>query len=186
MDWSNALTVLPKWVLVFFATLSVIVIAYAMSIADCRIHLFGLPFGPDRSCSGAMTTLPEGSILAWDPVVRTGDGDPTPNRRSIPEGWRICGTAVSTPDLNGRFLVGTASVRDAGETGGTKTIEGGAHLHSGTTSLVDAKADRPCSGKCYAPTPAHSHTFTTDRGGEHSHGDNRPPFYSVVFLCPIE
>lgn len=183
MDWSKILRILPKWIFTFLAALSVVVITYSMSIADCRIHLFGLSFGPDASCSGNRAEFPDGSILSWDPIERNSDGVATQNRRPIPDGWKICGTSSSTPDLGGRFLIGTTSVRDAGDTGGTATIEGGTHIHTGTTSKVAAEAGRPCSGNCYPPAPSHAHTFATDPGGEHSHGDNRPPYYSVVFLC---
>jgi hypothetical protein len=183
VDWAKIIQALPKWVFVFLAFIASAVIVHAMVVAKCRTQLFGLSFGPDQSCDAPITSLPQGTVLAWDPVERDGKGKATRNRLQVPRGWVVCGTAASTPDLTGRFLVGTSSLQDAGKIGGTATIVGGAHTHSGSTDRVGAEAGRPCSGNCYPPAPSHSHKFSTDPGGEHAHGDNRPPFYSVVYLC---
>ena len=132
-----------------------------------------------------ISQLPKGTIIPWDPVIRTPTGEPTVSRLDIPAGWKICGTTPSTPNLDDKFLMGTSSLQQAGNTGGVAEIAGGQHKHSGTTDPVNADRNRPCDGNCYPPSPSHNHKFTTDDGGTHSHGDNRPPFLKIIFLCKL-
>lgn len=139
----------------------------------------------DKSSAAIMAAVPIGTILPWDPVIRDSQNNDTKNRRSVPDGWTICGTQGGTPDLNESFIMGVGSLTKGGERGGKDTIDGAPHTHTGTTSVQNADRNRHCDGNCYAPTPAHSHTFTTNLDGAHSHGTNRPTYYSVVFLCKL-
>ncbi|BAY65118.1 hypothetical protein NIES22_52200 [Calothrix brevissima NIES-22] len=61
----------------------------------------------------ARPELPQGSIIPW----YTKDG-------SIPAGWAVCDGANGTPDLRGKFLMGTTNTSKVGETGDGNTVIG--------------------------------------------------------------
>lgn len=130
--------------------------------------------------------VPEGVILAWDPVLRGRDGTPSGGFRPVPDGWHICDGSNGTPDLGGRFLMGAPSIGAAGATGGKATIQdSGAHVHSGTTGVTRGPDHSiSCAGKCGGGrTAAHSHTFDIAESGRHSHGTNLPPYYGIIYIC---
>jgi len=132
---------------------------------------------------------PNGVIFAWDAVIRDKDGAPTGEYRSVPDGWQVCNGGNGTPDLTSRFLVGTATLSSAGETGGTVNIkESGAHTHSGTTGVTRGPDHGiSCSGKCSGGrTASHSHSFDTGESEKHSHGSNLPPYYKIIYICKVE
>lgn len=81
--------------------------------------------------------LPAGSIIMW-------------SGSTIPDGWGLCdgslyGT-VQSPNLSGRFIVGSGAGYTIGNTGGAKEV-----------TLV------------LSQMPQHNHTGTTTSGGAHSH-----------------
>ena len=50
MDIEKIVINSPKWVFVFLAIILSAVILHALIYAQCRTALFGMPFGPDKSC----------------------------------------------------------------------------------------------------------------------------------------
>ena len=42
---------LPRWIFAFAALAIAFATIFGMFFAECRTHIFGLPFGPDRVCS---------------------------------------------------------------------------------------------------------------------------------------
>jgi hypothetical protein len=64
----------------------------------------------------------------------------------IPDGWALCDGTNGTPDLTDRFILSVSGSEDPGETGGS---------HTKTLSVSNL--------------PSHTHTFTTDPAGAHSH-----------------
>jgi microcystin-dependent protein len=66
---------------------------------------------------------------------------------NIPAGWAVCDGANGTPDLRDRFVLGTGAGENPGETGGANT-----------RSLTANEL------------PSHTHDFTTNTTGNHSHG----------------
>ena len=79
----------------------------------------------------------------------------------IPDGWALCDGTNGTPDLTDRFILSVSASEDPGETGGS---------HTKTLSVSNL--------------PSHTHSFTTDSAGAHSHrirvekygGSNDPRF----------
>lgn len=70
--------------------------------------------------------VPRGGIIAWSGTIA-----------AIPPGWRLCDGTGGTPDLRGRFILGTsvdvadtANAEEVGATGGTKYNVTGTHNHS--------------------------------------------------------
>jgi len=72
-------------------------------------------------------------------------GDP----QALPYGWRLCDGTNEAPDLRDRFILGVKNGQDPGETGGSDIIK----LSKGNL-------------------PEHYHTFTTNKGGSHTHDYN--------------
>jgi microcystin-dependent protein len=66
---------------------------------------------------------------------------------SIPSGWALCDGANGTPDLRDRFILGAGAGENPGEAGGSNT----------KTLTVNE-------------LPSHTHAFTTNTTGNHSHG----------------
>ena len=133
--------------------------------------------------------VPNGVIFAWDAIIRNRDGTPTGEFRSVPDGWQVCNGEKGTPDLAGKFLMGSASLSGAGETGGKTNIKAsGVHTHSGTTGVTRGPDHGiSCSGKCSGGrTAAHSHSFDTGESGKHSHGSNLPPYYKIIYICKVD
>jgi len=64
----------------------------------------------------------------------------------IPEGWALCDGTNGTPDLTDRFILSVSAGENPGETGGS---------HTKTLSVSNL--------------PSHTHSFTTDSAGAHSH-----------------
>jgi len=183
MDWSKLIVVLPKWVLVFLAVVLAVAMIYSLS-NRCTIEVFGLGFGPRRSCGPVSDgALPVGSIVAWSPAtdaVLPADGQ-----------WVVCGTHPGTPSLDERFLMGVSSLQEAGKEGGSNEITTEpSHDHSGETAQANASSGErvvPCSGNCGGRATVHKHGFTTSASAAHNHGgDNRPRYRSVLFLCRIQ
>lgn len=65
---------------------------------------------------------------------------------SIPAGWQLCDGTNGTPDLRDRFVLSVGASEDPGATGGSDSV-----------TLTTAEL------------PSHSHTFTTNSAGVHSH-----------------
>ena len=84
-------------------------------------------------------TLQPGMIMMWAGEVN-----------QVPTGWQLCngsGTtsnSIQIPDLRDRFIVGSGSTYDTGDTGGS------------TSATTSSDGD-------------HSHTVTVNSGGSHSH-----------------
>jgi len=89
--------------------------------------------------------VPLGGILMWSGSVAT-----------IPTGWALCDGTGGTPDLRGRFIIGSGTTYAIGDSGGSATANL-AHTHT------TANANTDTSG-------AHTHTTTTPAaGGTHAH-----------------
>lgn len=66
-------------------------------------------------------------IEAGQPVVSGGDGVPSGtivayNGANVPEGWAICDGSNGTPNLKGRFILGSVSKDKIGKTGGEEEV----------------------------------------------------------------
>ncbi|WP_375205464.1 hypothetical protein [Hyphococcus sp.] len=136
-----------------------------------------------ESLGNAVAGLPAGVMIAWDPIVRDSTGQER-SRLTVPQGWEICGTTKKSQQVENAVLVGVSTITEAGKIGGQAEISNGLHSHTG---IADSRPGRSegvhCSGKCGGPISGHDHTLSIDQSGDHSHGTNFPPYYSVVFLC---
>ena len=127
--------------------------------------------------------LPIGSIVAWNPILKDKNGNQT--YRNLPDGWSICNGLNGTPNLTEKFLMGVVDVKKSGDLGGSNTIaESGSHTHrytiakgGGTRTPVGFQSQ---GGQC--ETANHN----TGAAGNHSHGDNRPAYYSAIYIMKLK
>ena len=92
-------------------------------------------FSQSAIAAAVQAALPAGVITMW-----------SGSAAAIPTGWLLCDGTNSTPDLRGKFVMGSNVSYAVGATGGTDSI-----------TLTNAEL------------PAHTHTGTTDADGIHSH-----------------
>jgi microcystin-dependent protein len=127
--------------------------------------------------------IPSGGIIGYHGAVA-----------NIPTGWFICDGNNGTPNLVGRFIIGTATdsggTYDVGDTGGAAdvTLTGAqsgvpAHTHTVTASL---------NGAGGAGTNPQTHTsqstassFTTNANAAANAAEahtNLPPYYALAYI----
>lgn len=111
--------------------------------------------------------VPVGGIIMW-------------GGSTIPQGWYLCDGTSGTPDLRGRFILGSNSTLALNSTGGASTVTitnatMPAHYHTynafGTGTLVTV------GGGTRGQVSAN--TGTTGSGLPHS---NLPPYYILAFI----
>ena len=113
------------------------------------------PTNINNAVWGALAyVFPRGVIMAWW-------GQPN----TVPPGWLLCNGLNGTPNLQDRFIMGTAGSRAVGEAGGgfstsPWTDERGWHSHGGATGV---HALTPEEG------PSHQHGGSTAGAGGHVH-----------------
>ena len=90
--------------------------------------------------------IPTGAIIMW-----SGDSS------SLPTGWALCDGSQGTPDLQGRFIVGTGNGYSSGNTGGTAT-NNLAHNHTVNSHNHSISGQSPGTNS----TGSHSHHIEHD------------------------
>jgi microcystin-dependent protein len=146
------------------------------------------------------TYLPTGVIVMWSGAIT-----------SIPVGWSLCDGTSGTPNLVDRFILGTATEIEIGDTGGSNSVtlttqQIPSHTHTATTNTtgahthtVEALADGNriidssaggfvSTAKVTATTSSsgnHSHTVTVDNTGGGEAHENRPAFYKLAFIIKV-
>lgn len=176
---------LPRWAITFLAVVIAVVIIYATAIAQCTTEIFGLTFGPKASCNGVSGAIPEGTILGWDPILRSPDGQPTGRTRTLPAAWKVCDGRNGTPNLDSRFLMGVLTESMAGKPSGSNVIPSApVHNHGGVSTDLHYRHGQVNweVGGGHPDRYSHGHSISDDGGHDHG-GDNRPAFYPVLFLC---
>lgn len=134
--------------------------------------------------------VPKGAILLW-----------SGSTNDIPSGWALCDGTLSTPDLRGRFVVGSGGAYSAGATGGSSTHNhGGAtqgHTltiaeippHSHTYSSYDSGYNVPSFPDGQALSPITAQTSTVGGGQPHMHpiqdATNLPPYYALAYIMKL-
>ena len=98
--------------------------------------------------------FPRGTIIAWYGQAN-----------QVPAGWLLCNGLNGTPNLQDRFILGTAGSRTVGEAGGAfsaaaVTDAQGTHGHGGATVATTLTE---------AQMPSHQHGGSTDGQGNHAH-----------------
>jgi microcystin-dependent protein len=128
-------------------------------------------------------TVPLGGIIMWSGAT-------------VPGGWHLCDGTASTPDLRGRFVLGSGTgpnltPRTAGQIGGTEThalttSEMPSHNHSGSVATVGYTSSWNTGEEAMAaPNQSRNNgneTFTTANAGGGAAFDKMPPYYVLAFI----
>lgn len=136
-------------------------------------------------------SVPLGTILMYAPVT-TSEFDVS--GLGIVDnviGWAICNGNNTTPNLKGKFVVGydpdDADYNAIGDIGGAKTVtlditQIPSHVHP-TTAIISAGGPAN-DGFEHVNTGTTAIENTNAAGGGLSH-ENRPPFYTVLYIKKI-
>lgn len=174
MEIDKLLVASPKWVFVFLALVISGVIIHSYTFATCRTNLFGLKFGPEKSCEPSYPI--ESVLISSAPCNKLG------------------GSWSEFEEASGRLIVGVGAATDQNsETRKFKPYQkGGGYTHklleSQMPKHVHAQVWGQGSGKL--PTTASGNdisTFngteiqsTSPKGGNEPH-NNMPPFIALYF-----
>ena len=138
----------------------------------------GVTINGDLNVTGSSVgTVPSGTIVMY-------------NGNTAPSGWAICNGQNGTPDLRDKFIVGSGSSYNRGDTGGAASVtltvnQIPSHDHNvdtlnefasthGTWQTAGGYRQDHVGG-------THRKPITSDTGGGQSH-ENRPPYYAVTFI----
>ena len=133
------------------------------------LALFLIACRRERPELGRSETVPDGPIPSGLVMAFAGN--------EIPAGWTVCDgrttpTGLQTPDLRGRFVLGTEPGPAVGQPGGSE-----AHVHVGTTGPGDGSrlgADR--DNDVYPPSVGHRHSVELEPAS------HLPPHVRLVYL----
>ena len=148
-----------------------------------RIQDGGLTINGDLNVTGAFNYLPRGVILSYNSIT-------------APSGWAICDGNNGTPDLRGRFILGTGqgtnlTNRTWKDTGGTETHtlsinEIPAHNHKFSGYNYQQWAHTPNGDRVSMPLRSdYSTNLTTENSGGGSAHNNMPPYYVLTWIMKL-
>lgn len=129
--------------------------------------------------AGGGGNIPSGGIIIW-----SGAAD------AVPESWALCDGGNGTPDLRGRFVLGSADGYAAGSTGGEETHtltkdEMPEHNHftfvKGSNSYVQA---RECINATKSKSASLDVYYTGYEGDSKPH-NNMPPYYVLCYIMKL-
>lgn len=133
--------------------------------------IFGIPAG------GGGGGIPSGLIAMWSGAAS-----------AIPDGWALCDGSNGTPDLRGKFALGSSDKYAVGATGGEETHtltvnEMPSHNHSykHRQSGRSTKTNQEYGGDHYGDLV--SDTSGT-AGGSQAH-NNMPPYYALCYIIKL-
>lgn len=170
------------------------ILGYAAAAARIPVGADGAVLTADSTNANGVSyqspasAAPKGSIVAWSP---SGAGTTT-----IPTGWLLCDGTSSTPNLIGRFIVGTrpaASSATASVGGyGAQTVDANGagaatHVHamSGSVNTGVPSATTP-STQVYPPgtyvVSQQSHYHTITYSGNSTSATTEPADYALVYI----
>ncbi len=128
--------------------------------------------------------VPKGSIIGFLPDSRSADYTDMASLRHWlkRQGWAICDGSDGTPDLHGRYLLGTEEFKDTGQRIGSKTHS---HQVSVNTGREEGRMRRFNTGIGYSlrlPTEGHRHSIKAKTSQE----DDLPLSMRVLFIIKID
>jgi microcystin-dependent protein len=126
-------------------------------------------------------SVPKGGIIAW-------------YGQNAPNGWALCDGNNGTPDLRGRFILGTNNAnnglsnrklddKDGAETHTLTVPEMPAHSHNGPNATFDGNNSCECGGGTCACDGVRN-SGISNTGGNQPH-NNMPPFYVLAYIMKI-
>lgn len=148
------------------------------SAEDYDTHWIDPPTG-GTSDAAFLVKAPIGTIVAWG-----GTAD------NIPSGWVICDGQNGTPDLRGKFILGSSDAHVVGETGGSETVtlkdaEIPKHRHTIPDSPHGSYLTTNTGGSPVYPYQSGVLTKQTGLSGGGQPHNNMPPYYTLIYIMKI-
>lgn len=148
------------------------------SAEDYDTHWIDPPTG-GTSDAAFLVKAPIGTIVAWG-----GTAD------NIPSGWVICDGQNGTPDLRGRFILGSSDSHATGEMGGEETVtlkdsEIPEHRHAILDSPVGSYLTTNTGNNSVYPYRSGTSTRQTGFFGGNQPHNNMPPYYTLIYIMKI-
>lgn len=146
---------------------------------------------PEEGGGGSSGGIPSGCILIWS-------GEAT----AVPDGWHICDGTEGTPDLRGRFVVGTSynySYYPIGSIGGEATHkltsdEMPSHNHTitrsngeqpGTGNRTAFSKDAVIEKATYTTIVSSVWSVCVNTAGNSLPHNNLPPYYALCYIMKL-
>lgn len=131
------------------------------------------------------SSFPSGAIVIW-----SGSSD------NIPDGWALCNGENGTPDLRGRFILGTSEDHAIGETGGeeevTLTVSQLPQHNHWTTSMGTILTNDTTLGNEFGDVKYNSTSSqknvklaTPKATGSNLPHSNMPPYYVLAYIMKL-
>jgi len=144
-----------------------------------------------NEAQAAANPIPTGGIMLWSGTIA-----------NIPASWYLCDGTNGTPDLSDKFVMGTTTEAQVGDTGGDKDAVVVEHNHTGSTSTdgdhthtvdtynngsIDNNIIRNNINSAVYTEPTssagdHSHTLTIANSGVSGTDKNLPPYYKLAYI----
>ena len=135
--------------------------------------------------------VPLGTIIMYAPASTSEFDNSGLGVASNVSGWAICNGSNGTPNMKGKFVVGydpsDPDYDTIEETGGSKTVsltasQNGPHTHTVSIATFDANTDGPTGNQVEQGSET---TVTTSESGTGAPHENRPPYFTVLYLKKI-
>lgn len=131
-----------------------------------------------------LVKAPVGTIVVWSGTVE-----------DIPTGWALCDGTNGTPDLRGRFVLGTGGTYNPGDTGGSEEVtmtvaQLPAHKFSysykanGTSNVLSSNGGSYNLMKQNTEGSSTSAKYTNYLGNSAPH-PNMPPYYALAYIMKL-
>ncbi len=125
---------------------------------------------PNAGFEGTGGKVPVGTIVMYGGLVE-----------DIPPGWEMCDGNNDTPNLIDRFILGTVTEAEIGQTGGYAAPQMPAHVHTQTSHTHTITHTHSMATHSHPVTHTHTindHNHTID----HDHGDQASSDYFVSYV----
>lgn len=130
----------------------------------------------DMIVADEIPIIPIGAIIIWNGTVD-----------NIPASWQLCDGTNGTPDLRGRFILGSSYSHAVGSTGGSETVtltvdQMPSHSHYVSASEYAPNLGQGELGRVNDGTPIDVTSANTGRNKPHN---NMPPYYTLCYIMKI-
>ena len=136
------------------------------------------PQGPPGESGGggpAGSDIPQGLICMW-------------SGSTIPEGWALCNGENGTPDLRGRFVLGSSDSYAIGDVGGesevTLTVEQMPSHNHVYDRAMSASSKLQSGTSTFGTVSSRLNANSTSAGNNQPH-NNMPPYYVLAYIMKL-
>ncbi len=133
------------------------------------------PPGESGGVGPAGSDIPQGLICMW-------------SGSTIPEGWALCNNENGTPDLRGRFVLGSSDSYAIGDVGGesevTLTVEQMPSHNHVYDRAMSASSKLQSGTSTFGTVSSRLNANSTSAGNNQPH-NNMPPYYVLAYIMKL-